>query len=79
MDGKPETWEPYDVSVTITEGAIDIGVRRLDEMESFLHEHCLAGEHTSAESLCVSHITGFQVSLSAAAFCSSTAAMSALL
>ncbi len=36
-------WEPKEVSVTITGGARDIEPSKLDDMEAFLSEYCLAG------------------------------------
>ena len=39
----PTTWEPKEVSVTITGGSFDIDPAKLGEMEVFLEECCLAG------------------------------------
>ena len=44
----PAAWEPKKVSVTITGGSRDIDPSKLDDMEAFLSEYCLAGMDVSA-------------------------------
>ena len=39
----PSLWEPREVNVTITAGSCDIDPDRLNDMELFLEEYCMAG------------------------------------
>ena len=39
----PANWEPKEVSVTITAGSLDIDPAKLDEMENFVTQFCMAG------------------------------------
>ena len=52
----PADWDPKEVSVTITGGSRDIDPGKLDDMEAFLREYCMAGMFALERGGTVSHL-----------------------